>query len=525
MSGGLWTSGNPSIATVSGTGIVTGISAGTAIISYSLTGCVATAIVTVNASIPAITGTLNICVGQTTTLANTAGGGTWTSGAPATASIGSLSGVVTGLGIGTASITYSLGGGCTATAIVTVSLPPNAGIINGAGRVCPGATITLSDTVSGGSWSTGNTNATITTGGVLTGISSGTTVVTYTVPGAACPATTTRVITINPVPDAGIISGQPFLCTNASISLTESVAGGKWASSNTTIATIDSVTGAAHTIFTGATTITYSVGPDANGCTNDTTFLLTVGPAPFTIAGIVVNVQCNGAGNGGVSLDIAGSAPPFQYQWSNGGGTSAITGLVPGTYTVTVTHPATQCTETRTYSITQPDTLLLTATVTADTCKAGIGSISVDVTGGTTPYTYAWSVASLSGPAPTALPAGTYSLTLTDGNNCSDTLTATVAEAPCTDIIVHDVITPNGDGVNDVWVIERIQFYPKNLAQVFDKWGDMVYEKQGYNSDWHGQSKTGTLLPDGTYYYVLKLNTPNANGGKDFFTGTILIKR
>ena len=53
--------------------------------------------------------------------------------------------------------------------------------------------------------------------------------------------------------------------------------------------------------------------------------------------------------------------------------------------------------------------------------------------------------------------------------------------------MIHDGISPNGDGINDTWVVDGIQNYPANKVQVFDKWGDMVFEKDNYNNDWGGK--------------------------------------
>jgi len=69
-----------------------------------------------------------------------------------------------------------------------------------------------------------------------------------------------------------------------------------------------------------------------------------------------------------------------------------------------------------------------------------------------------------------------------------------------------------------------ISFYPTNEVHIFDKWGDAVYDKINYRNDWNGAGKSGEL-PDGTYYYLIKLNAPNATGGADTYTGFVLIKR
>ena len=82
-------------------------------------------------------------------------------------------------------------------------------------------------------------------------------------------------------------------------------------------------------------------------------------------------------------------------------------------------------------------------------------------------------------------------------------------EAP--PITIPNALTPNGDGANETFVIINIEFYPKSILKIFNRWGSLVYEKEGYLNDWGG-THNGKLLPTGTYYYVLNLN----NGSKDF---------
>lgn len=88
------------------------------------------------------------------------------------------------------------------------------------------------------------------------------------------------------------------------------------------------------------------------------------------------------------------------------------------------------------------------------------------------------------------------------------------------EIIIHNALTPNGDGINDTWVIEGLYAYDANTVQVYNKWGDRVYEKMNYNNDWNGGS-----LPDGTYFYLVRLNAPSQQGRKNEWTGSLLIKR
>lgn len=127
--GGTWSSSATGVATVGSTGVVTGVAAGTATISYTVTnGCGSastTRVVTVNPLPGAgtITGTATVTVGSTTTLSNATGGGTWSSGSAAIATVGST-GVVTGVAAGTATISYTVTNGCgsaVATTVVTVN--------------------------------------------------------------------------------------------------------------------------------------------------------------------------------------------------------------------------------------------------------------------------------------------------------------------------------------------------------------------------------------------------------------------
>ncbi|MES2702563.1 MAG: M4 family metallopeptidase [Bacteroidota bacterium] len=154
--GGTWSSSNTAVATVSPLGIVAGIAAGTAVISYSVSnGCgtaVATQVVNVGSSttLPPITGPLSKCIGTITTLSNPAPGGTWSSSNTAIASI-NTTGVVTSTAVGTATITYTANNsfGClsTATAVMTVNtfVSPSVMVVASPNdTVCTGDEVTYS---------------------------------------------------------------------------------------------------------------------------------------------------------------------------------------------------------------------------------------------------------------------------------------------------------------------------------------------------------------------------------------------
>ena len=94
------------------------------------------------------------------------------------------------------------------------------------------------------------------------------------------------------------------------------------------------------------------------------------------------------------------------------------------------------------------------------------------------------------------------------------------------DLTIPGGFSPDGDNVNDLFVIKGIEAYPDNEIQIFNRWGNNVYTIKGYNSStfWDGVSNSSMLLPGqkvpiGTYYYVIKL-TPNDKA----ITGYITIK-
>jgi gliding motility-associated-like protein len=99
-----------------------------------------------------------------------------------------------------------------------------------------------------------------------------------------------------------------------------------------------------------------------------------------------------------------------------------------------------------------------------------------------------------------------YILTLTDVNSCvvSDTVLVTVLTSKF-EGIVTTVFSPNGDGINDRWFIENIHFYPENEVTVYNIYGNIVYNQKGYKNDWQG-TYNGSPLPDGTYFYVIKID-------------------
>lgn len=269
-----WQSSNASVATVDVSGNIAGVSGGVATISYSITSCSATSyltrVVTVNPTpiVEAVTGASLLCVGTTTSVANSTSGGSWSVTDPSIASI-DADGVVYGIATGNTTISYTVGNSCGvsyAIKNISVNATPAVVPIIGLPLLCLGSSITLSETTSSGVWSSNNTSiATVdATTGIVYGITTGNTTISYTVTNSCGSSVATKVVTVNPLPDAGTISGASTVDVGSDLSLAESVAGGNWSISNNAVATISNA-GILYGVTSGAVTVTYTV---SNSCGN-----------------------------------------------------------------------------------------------------------------------------------------------------------------------------------------------------------------------------------------------------------------
>ncbi len=262
---------------------------------------------------------------------------------------------------------------------------------------------------------------------------------------------------------------------------------------------------------------------DAKGCKDMLTAQVEKVPA-LGINLTSTNVKCYGNNNGTVSSSVTNGTGNYGYAWSDGSMTANLTGLGKGTYNVTVTDKSTGCTISGSATVNEPAELVSSVTVTTESCKGNDGKIVLVTTGGTAPYVYAKDGATVMSEVP-GLGAGIYSVITTDANGCETSSQAIIAK-DCNSVInIHDAVTPNGDGSNDNFVIDGIFAYPNSVLQLFNKWGDMVYQRKGYDNSWNGADKNGNQLPAGTYYYILKLNAPELSKGKDTYTGFIMVQR
>ncbi|MBE2290807.1 MAG: Ig-like domain-containing protein [Chitinophagaceae bacterium] len=377
--GGTWASSATGTATVGSTGIVTGVAAGTATISYTVAGCATTTTVTVLAAPAAISGTMNVCVGATTALSSTPGGGSWVSSNTGVATVSST-GIVSGVSAGTANITYAVSG-CFRVANVTVNPLSSAGTITGASIVCAGNTITLSNTTTGGTWSSSDgAIATVGSTGVVTGVSAGTVLISYSVSNACGSGIATKTLTVDPAPFAGSVTGSSSVCVGASVSLSDTVSGGSWTSSNGAIATVDG-SGVVTGVASGSATISYTVFSSCGSAT--ATKVITVNAAPS--AGSI-----SGASSVFTGSTITLTSSASGGTWSSGdvsiatvGSTGVVTGVSVGSVTIsyTVTNGCGSSVATKMVMVNESVSTPITGTLT--TCVGMTTTLSNATTGGT----------------------------------------------------------------------------------------------------------------------------------------------
>jgi len=152
--------------------------------------------------------------------------------------------------------------------------------------------------------------------------------------------------------------------------------------------------------------------------------------SPITNNQTIAQVSCNNSNDGFIALSTSGGTAPYTYNWSNGATSSSISNLAAGNYMVNITD-AFNCTITDSIEITEPPLLQADLIFTDEsTYQGNDGTASVNPTGGTSPYTYNWSNGA-STAAVNNLPPNTYTVTITDANQCEDIQNFTINSLNC----------------------------------------------------------------------------------------------
>lgn len=271
-------------------------------------------------------------------------------------------------------------------------------------------------------------------------------------------------------------------------------------------------------LSTGFKTVTLTV--TTGECVNTAVLNIDVQHTPLRTEIAKMDVLCLEDGDGSINLFVDGGTAPYDIQWNTGQSGELLTDLFPGDYAYTITD-ANNCTYEGEEEVIGPaDSLQIQAVVIDESCHGNAdGSIEVEAFGGTGPYYYNWT-GGITGQERNDLNAGIYMLMVADENNCIR-VEPIVVQVACESLEFYEVITPNGDGINDNWAIEGLNDFPQNELMIYDRWGRVVYDTKAYNSDWQGTRNDGSQLPFGAYYFVLKLNDP----GNATYSGSISIVR
>jgi gliding motility-associated-like protein len=418
--GGTWTSSAPLVATIDlNTGVVTGVSAGTITVTYTVlgtAGCVGTndfATVDVTVISTPDAGILSaidqaICTGSSTTVTSTSLGGTWLSSDISVATVDPNTGVVNALTAGMSTMTYTVvaSGGCvgldaTATIDITVTQAATAGTASTLdATLCTGTSTTVSSTLPGGTWSSSAplvaTVDAIT--GVVNALTAGPATMTYTVLGTAgclgSDATSTVLITVTQAATAGTASTlDATLCTGTSTTVSSTLPGGTWSSSAPLVATVDPITGVVNALTAGPATMTYTVLGTAGCLGSDATSTVLITVTQAANAGTTSTLDatlCTGT-----STTVSSTLPGGT--WSSSAPLVAtvdpITGVVnaltagPATMTYTVLGTAgclgSDATSTVLITVTQAANAGTASTLDATLCTGTSTTVSSTQAGGT----------------------------------------------------------------------------------------------------------------------------------------------
>ena len=443
--------------------------------------------------------------------------------------------MVTGIGAGTATLTYTVLGvaGClgtdaTSTVDVAVTAGPDAGTASITdANICEGSTTSASSTIAGGTWTSSDASvATVDLNtGLVTGIGAGTATLTYTVSGVAgclgTDATSTVDVTVTAAPEAGTTSiTDANICEGSTTTASSTIAGGTWTSSDATVATIDLNTGLVTGVGAGTVTLTYTVtgsgpclGVDATASVNiSVTSVADPTGEPnqefcFSNSPTISDLAANGSSitwfdvlaNGNAYNNSDNLIDGFTYyaESSNGACISATRLEV----TVAISDMQFTLTEQQ-----EPD------------CGKDNGKIELNVTGGIGNYDFDWSNG-VTTSINENISGGMYTLTVTDDAGCQiDTL----IRLTCIPGIIPEIITPNGNGKNETWVLN---LDPDAEVKIFNRWGSLVFIASPYNDDWDGKANSGSTigndyLPSGTYFYVI-----DKKDGSDPISGYVELVR
>lgn len=232
----------------------------------------------------------------------------------------------------------------------------------------------------------------------------------------------------------------------------------------------------------------------------------------YVIDETITAISCNNSCDGNITVEVSGGNPPYIYAWNNAETGSSISNLCQGTYNFTITGVTGCDSVIITKELVNPEPLYAYAIKTDIFCGV-LGSISANASGGNGSYMYIFTgyTDSLDSPTFIDLSEGSYTLSVGDRLGCFADTTIYINEIDCVEPIASDAFSPNGDGINEKWSITNLELFPNSSVYVYDRWGQKVFESQGYYNAWDGQGIYGTV-PAASYYYLIILDETDKGG-------------
>lgn len=249
-----------------------------------------------------------------------------------------------------------------------------------------------------------------------------------------------------------------------------------------------------------------------NGCVDDTTQVVTVNPLP--VADFEITDACLGYD---VDFDNTSSIQfgSLSYAWDFGDGNSSTATSPQNLYTLAGFYPVklvATSTENCLDSVVKYAEVFALPVVNAGLDTSVSQGFTVQLNGyNAAAAGYSWTPSStldnsfIYNPEATPNETTTYSLLVVDENGCKNSDSLVVEVINDYKLFIHNIITPDGNGQNDIWKITNIETFESADVYIYDRWGSEVLKVQGYQNDWEGVKGTDQL-PDGTYYYMIEFS-------------------
>lgn len=323
-----------------------------------------------------------------------------------------------------------------------------------------------------------------------------------------CSTYDTVTVALLPRPETPIISGDTTLCGEQALALSSNQQNGVVYTWNTPAGQAAGGTLNLSSPQAGVYTLSASLDGCESAITDQVTVSLFAEPV-FSLGDD--ETICAGA-----QLSLSGPAEMLSYDWSNGSSNQSIV-VSGGTYTLTITDNN-GCTYEDAIVVSEGGPIAAFTSDPTTGAQSGSTIVFTDASTGA-PISWSWDFGDNTG-ANTQNTSHAYAtqgevtviLTVTDAAGCIDTTSRKYLIA--NSVAVPNSFTPNGDGFNDFFVVKGLAAFPESSLNIFNRWGNEVFNTTDYNNNWSGED-----VPDGVYFYILKLS----NG--ETLTGDVTLKR